>query len=583
MNGFLALIHTDGRPADPTLFENLTRELAHRGCTDFKTWTHGSAAFALAWPPYAIGKTLPDFNGLDLVADLRFDSRNDLISTLGSAPTAADFELLAAAYHRWRHESPLHLLGDFAFAIYDRSRRELFCARDHFGVKPLFYAHTKSGLVVSNSLEPVLAHPDIPHDLNDLAVADYLLFDQQQDPATTVYKHIHRLPAAHSLTFSASGLKLQRYWTLPLDCETRLRSAECPEAFADLLTTAICDSTRDDRRSAVLMSGGLDSTSVAALARELPHEIAAFTLISHATHTDPEEHFSQLAAAHFAIPHTIHSLDNYAPLDGWNTLPHRGPEPASDLFPRAEYDYMLRVMNYSSVALSGYGGDPGLYASATHARRTLKSRNAIPYLAAAARYTLAYRKLPNIGLRTSLRLKPTWDPGPLPSGLSPDLIRDLDLDSRWRTINSPGPLPDALRPEAYRTLTLPTWQQLFWIHDPGFTGLPLEVRHPMFDLRVLTFLLGIPPMPWCVDKELLRVAMKGRLPGPVRLRPKTPAGSAVPVRDGITLAPATPHPELSRYVAKLPQGYQDSNRYETWVNLRLYMLNLWFNGARICP
>ena len=95
--------------------------------------------------------------------------------------------------------------------------RHLFCARDHLGVKPLFYAHLGQKLIFSNTLDCIRQHPAVSERLNDLAIADFLLFDLNQDLATTSFADIQRIPPAHSAKWSALGAQLCRYWTLPID------------------------------------------------------------------------------------------------------------------------------------------------------------------------------------------------------------------------------------------------------------------------------------------------------------------------------------------------------------------------------
>jgi asparagine synthase (glutamine-hydrolysing) len=79
-----------------------------------------------------------------------------------------------------------------------------------------------------------------------------------------------------------------------------------------------------------------------------------------------------------------------------------------------------------------------------------------------------------------------------------------------------------MRPQSFRYVTSPLWVTLFERYDPGSTGLPAELRHPFFDVRLASFLLQLPPVPWCVDKAILRTAMAGRLPEAVIRRPKSP-------------------------------------------------------------
>ena len=156
-----------------------------------------------------------------------------------------------------------------AFAIWDAPRRRLFCARDQMGVKPFFYAQLgpfsslATHSIVSDSI------PSVSDRLNDLAIADFLLFDMSQDPAATAFSDIQGCQRRMCLTFESGNLSVRRYWTLPAATPVHYRqSEEYIERFRELLDTAVADRLRTDS-AGVLMSGGLDSPTVAASAQRI--------------------------------------------------------------------------------------------------------------------------------------------------------------------------------------------------------------------------------------------------------------------------------------------------------------------------
>ena len=127
-----------------------------------------------------------------IAADARVDGRAELIGKLESAGRrvvreATDPELILHAYAVWREKSLEHLIGDFAFILWDGPRRLLFCARDQFGVKPFYYAEAGRSLLCSNTLNCLRRHPGIGDELNDLAIADFLIFDRNQDSGETCF------------------------------------------------------------------------------------------------------------------------------------------------------------------------------------------------------------------------------------------------------------------------------------------------------------------------------------------------------------------------------------------------------------
>ena len=112
----------------------------------------------------------------------------------GILASATDVELILRAYQVWGEDCVERLLGDFCFAIWDAPRRRLFCARDQMGVKPFFYAHLGSCFIFSNTLDCVRQHPAVSDRINDLAIADFLVYDMSQDPGATAFVDIRRLP-----------------------------------------------------------------------------------------------------------------------------------------------------------------------------------------------------------------------------------------------------------------------------------------------------------------------------------------------------------------------------------------------------
>jgi asparagine synthase (glutamine-hydrolysing) len=144
-----------------------------------------------------------------------------------------------------------------------------------------------------------------------------------------------------------------------------------------------------------------------------------------------------------------------------------------------------------------------------------------------------------------------------------------------------------MRPWAYELLTHPFWPYRFESHDPGVTSFPVEVQYPFFDLRLVRYLLRVPPMPWFMNKEILREAMRGILPEPVRLRPKTPlAGNSELEMLRELGAGWVDHfesaTELAKYIdrSSIPLVIGERNTDRLWMNLRPLSLNYWLQRLR---
>ena len=604
MSGFVGILNLDGAPVDPSLLERMTRFLAFRGPDAQEVWCQGPAGLGHALLQTTSGARLEkqpaQLDGrLWIVADARIDARADLIGKLkGKSRTACslslstpDAELILHAYDIWGESCVEHLLGDFSFAIWDAPRRRLFCARDHFGVKLLYYAASGSSIVFSNTLNCLRQHPAVSDRLNDLAIADFLLFDANQDPATTSFADIQRLPPAHCLTLERGSLSTRRYWELSVTQPLNYaRDEEYIERFRDLLDAAVGDRLRTDS-AAVWMSGGLDSSTVAASAQRIfalngnGSHLRAYTMVYDKLIRHEERRYAKLVADALRIPIQFHVGDEYGLFDrreGWKDFP---PEPCHWILARGEHDQLRRIASDSRVLLVGDGGDPGLCGRiSAHFRRLLGKRQFGRAFLDAARYLSAEKRLSRLYLRTRWRLLfgPSDQASNYPPWLNEGLGKRFALADRWAATTHPPAPAVAFRPEAHDAIINSTQPGFFEDYDPGWTGIRVETRFPFYDLRLVNFLLALPRLPWCCDKQLLREAGRGVLPEDVRLRRKSPLLS-----DPLTALLKRPEaswvdrfeavPRLAEYVIRerIPRVYGETDTWAAWIHLRPLSLNFW--------
>lgn len=211
-------------------------------------------------------------SGLVITADVRIDNRVDLCNKLDVHQNGdmSDAELVLRAYRKWNEYCVEHLIGDFAFAVWDERERKLFCARDFFGVKPFFYFRSAKTFVFSSAVFPMLVIEEIPRNLNEEYIADKLagLYCEEDK---TVYREISSLPPAHCLAVKEGGLALRRYWQPEAGNPIRFsREEEYVEQYREHFTEAVsCRLATDGGGVASLLSGGLDSGSIAAAAGPL--------------------------------------------------------------------------------------------------------------------------------------------------------------------------------------------------------------------------------------------------------------------------------------------------------------------------
>jgi asparagine synthase (glutamine-hydrolysing) len=510
-------------------------------------------------------------NDLWITADARIDGREELIEKLKSELTPqqspSDAELILYAYQVWGDDCVKHLIGDFAFAVWDSRLQRLFCARDHFGVKPFFFAHLPDDLILSATINCLRQDPRVSETLNEVAVGDYLLFGVNQDLSTTIFKDIQRLPPAHCLSVANGTLKTWRYWTPDISTELRFRDPQSyVERFRELLSCAVADRLRTDR-VAVSMSGGLDSTSLTAIARKQLKDDAAlkaFTVVYDNLIPDQERHYSTLAAEHLGISITHVNADRYTLFDEQVPGDMDQPEPFLLSPLTGQFNDLLRLCaGHASIALTGYDGD-AFMTEPQKSRFKLRSK-----------LKRIFRRYPPAHL--------------LPAWVNESFARRTMLRDRWKQSLTNPDDPIQRRPSAMRALNSKGWAALFEGYAPAATKLQLEVRHPFIDLRLVEYLLSIPAVPWCVNKHILRVAMKDMLPAAILERPKTalagdPALQLVHCGSVRWLDSFEVSPPLNDFVdLDRRRSVADEETSEAlWASLRVFALNYWLtNSARI--
>jgi asparagine synthase (glutamine-hydrolysing) len=253
--------------------------LAHRGPDGAHMWCEGAVGLGhltLCTTPEARHETLPlAASRAVLTADMRLDNRAELLSALGlrhdPGDERCDSQILLAAYDKWGEACPQHLLGDFAFAIWDGCRQRLFCARDHMGLKPFYYYASPRVFVCASEIKALWCEPSVSPRVNELRVGYHLIF--RDDPANTFYRDIRRLPPGHALSVTLEGERLTRYWALDPTHELHLSSNEAyAEQFEALFTEAVRCRLRTSHAVGSILSGGLDSSSITCVAHQLMQE-----------------------------------------------------------------------------------------------------------------------------------------------------------------------------------------------------------------------------------------------------------------------------------------------------------------------
>ncbi|MBK9595501.1 MAG: hypothetical protein IPO57_09150 [Rhodocyclales bacterium] len=553
MSGIAGLLRLDGGPVDAAALRRMAGALAGRGPDAQGAWAEGGAGLAHCafWTtPEARRESQPHRDAgaaLALVFDGRLDNREELIRQLASAGCPprddTDAEIVLRSYQHWGEGCAARLLGDFAFAIRDGRQGRLFCARDIFGARPLYYHHRPGQLFAFASAPAALfAGAALERRLNEARVADFLVSELEGvDKTSTFHAGVLRLPPAHTLTVGPSGLSLRRYWQPQPGPELRLASdREYEEAFLEPFTQAVACRLRGGDAVASMLSGGMDSSSIVGVARRLRQAAGG----------PPLRTYSVLTRDAAGCKETRAILDMLA-LDGLDgvtlgaaQLPDILPELSQQTWQLEEpYDfhmivprslYILARRQGVRVMLDGIDGDSVL-SEGNHLARLLQQGRLLTAWRDARGQRRFYEGGPSAAvqllqamrsacapdwLRQTLRPwrhRRRWQAALAGSLIRPEFAATIGLRERLETLYGgarPGQPPGregeiaATMDHAYIVCGIERYARVA-------AAAGVESRHPFLDRRVVEFCMRLPDAQrfrggW--PKHILRRAMAGFLP-----------------------------------------------------------------------
>lgn len=568
MSGIVGLYHfaTSAAPRGGTA--RMLAALSHRGPEGRTTWQQGRIGFghaALHTTPEARHEVWPLVSpdgDRALVADARIDNRAELLSLLRPRRTEAgvvtDAALILAAYERWGRDCARRLVGDFAFALWDRRREWLFCARDVFGVRPFYYAlEAGRRFAFGSELKALLRLDDGLSALNEEHLAD-VLAGLSATTTDTAYASIRRLPPAHTLTVTPGACRVDRYWSLDAARTVRYASdAEYAAAFRAVFDEAVRCRLRSPGPVGALLSGGLDSSSIVATAQALnaTPPLHTFSTVFDAHPSCDERRYIEAVVQQGGVTPHAAAGEDVSPVRLLDALGTTQDQPyAAPNLALSWLQYTKARAQGIRVLLDGHGGDEVV----SHGDGRLFELARAGRWWGLARELRGLRRTGRLGSATALFGKYAWGLGVLPwlrrhprvHALWNGIRRGIGLFRRWGPAE-PAPDEDDLqvlraavrertgvddryaahrreqrRPlvEAERharQLRHPIQVGGFEVLDPLSASFGIETRYPFWDRRLVEFCLALPS-----DQKLrhgwgrfvLREAMAGRLPEAVRLR-----------------------------------------------------------------
>lgn len=557
--------------------ERLNDFMTHRGPNSAGSFKDGPLSFAmrrLAVVDLILGDqpiTSPDgrytiiFNGEIYNHE---EIRRELISRGHLFRTRSDTEVLLHAFMEAGADCLKTLNGMFAFAIWDRDKRELFLARDRMGVKPLYYATAGGHFMFASELTPIRASGLFESRVDLRSVADLLAYWYICEPKT-ILEGVKQLPPAHYMVVSLRGTSTVRWWQVPAGGERTVSFGEAQEELSSLLRDSVRLRLKSDVPTGILLSGGIDSGLVASFAREFTPDIKCFGI------GFKEKSYSELDLAHATATHiqadivteTMDDVDAALIDSILGTI----DEPLGNASLIPSYLLFRHASRHVTVALTGDGGDElfGGYPTyqAPYFRRLF---HMLPKPARRAVTSLIHR-LPVSHARISLdyRLKQFVDGVSLPPERAHASWREVLNVEKQRPLLTPHVRqglgsydPYVNFAEAFvvaqglseqnRLMYADQHTYLLNDHlrkiDRASMAHSVEAREPLLDYRIVEFAMHLPAehkVSFRSTKRILREIARSRLPAAVV------AGS----KKGLTPPiPAWISADLAGYVREQLQG-----------------------------
>mgnify|MGYP000265352765 CR=1 FL=1 len=546
MSGIVALFGRGQESIARGDFRTMLDRIDHRGPDGRGTWDDAYVSLGhqqLQSTPESRFDSQPRRDGdVTVTADVRLDNRDELIDRLSIADPAdrvPDSRLVSSAYRRWGVDCVEHLVGAFAFIVWDDDAERLFCARDHMGVKP-FYYHTADDLFAASSeIKSLVGLPSVSRTLDHGRLGDFLV-GRFGDKENTIYESVRRLPPGHRMTVDFTDTSIERYWD-PEPHSLDLRSdAAYERRFRELFTEAVRCRLRGRGLVGTELSGGLDSSSVTAVAREqLPDDEPLHTfsnVFDEADRSDEREFIEVLGKRDGIYPHLVHT-DVGALVDVDDLLFHFD----QPLHHPAHFAGWMRAKRADQTGvdtlLTGTTGD----ASVGYGLDVLVE------LLRTGRWLRLYRELeamselwgqPRRTLFVEHCLKPLF-PDPLlrryqqfngkpileeraNPALDQAFVERTGLRSRYRRLYASRwqPLTDG-REKHYQSIMLGMLTEALEVYDHRDAAFGIDSRHPFTDKRLVEFLISLPSTQQFSDgwpRSIVRRSLGDVLPEKLRTR-----------------------------------------------------------------
>jgi asparagine synthase (glutamine-hydrolysing) len=479
--------------------------------------------------------------------------KQELIAKGHAFKSNSDNEVILHLYEEMGIECLQRLNGMFAFALWDEGRQALFLARDRIGKKPLHYSVYAGGIAFASEIKALLKHPKVAREIDLASLSKYLTFEYVPAPHT-IFKSIKKLEPGHYLLYQKGRAEVKKYWDIPLeDSPLSFKTEdEYVEELRDILTRAVRSRLVADVPVGVFLSGGIDSSLVAALAARANRQIECFSIGFDEKSFDESPH-AQVVARALNLNHRLKIFSTREMLDNLDALPNFLDEPLADASILPSYLLAQVAAERVKVALSGDGGDELFAGYQTYqAHRIITYYDTLPerlkdgfrYLA--SRLPVSHANvstdfmikqfLRGVGVSSEIRFfiwMGSFTDGEKRELLTGDLKAALSSDHTYEDIFNhvrESGLHKDLERILYLSMKLYLQDGVLVKVDRASMANALEVRSPMLDTEFVEFACRLPmsyKLHGLKTKYLLKKAAAGILPGAIINRKKK--GFGIPV------------------------------------------------------
>jgi len=319
MCGICGVFHRERtRPVDRDTVRDMNQSIVHRGPDDDGFLVEGNVGLAMRRLSIIDIKTghqpicNEDENVWIVYNGELYNHQNlrkDLEARGHRYRTKSDTETIVHLFEERGRDCVKSLRGMFAFAIWDRRKRELFIARDRLGIKPVYYWYDGKTLVFGSEIKAILAHPEVRPEFNRATLAEYLAFGYIPEP-DTMYAGIRKLLPGHTLTLGETGeLQISAYWDLQIEADDGARPRQYyVDRYRELLEGCVSSHLMSDVPLGVFLSGGLDSSAVAAITTKIRREPIETFAVGYGEEAFSELPYARMVANHIKSKHHEVSL-----------------------------------------------------------------------------------------------------------------------------------------------------------------------------------------------------------------------------------------------------------------------------------